>query len=88
MRILIFSIYQTKLKIGLSLNKNLIDYEPVSFPDIRIGTIIDEVKVKRVDDSIGTLVTFNDGIQGYVHVSKKLLKFLEILFFFYKPFLN
>ncbi|OUM67352.1 hypothetical protein PIROE2DRAFT_40141, partial [Piromyces sp. E2] len=66
----IIYINYTKLKIGLSLNSNLINYEPVSFPDIRIGTIIDDVEVKRVDESIGTLVSFNNGVQGYVHVSR------------------
>jgi len=74
----IIYINYTKLKIGLSLNKNLINYEPVSFPDIRIGSIIDNVEVKRVDDSIGTLVSFNDGVQGYVHVSLQFIKIIII----------
>jgi rRNA biogenesis protein RRP5 len=66
----IIYINYSKLKIGLSLNKNLIEYEPISFPNIRIGTILDNVKIKRIDEAIGTLVTFNDDVQGYVHVSR------------------
>jgi len=76
----IIYINYAKLRIGLSLNKNLIDYEPVSFPNIRIGTIIDNVEIKRIDDAIGTLVEFNDGIQGYVHVCIKLLNFFIFIF--------
>jgi rRNA biogenesis protein RRP5 len=73
LRCRILYVDYTRKNIGLTLAPHLLSLEPFTFSDakntLQVGDI-KEVKVLRVDATIGLLVQYTSAHLGYVHISK------------------
>ncbi|KAJ1569857.1 Protein RRP5 [Nowakowskiella sp. JEL0078] len=58
-------------KIGLSVLKHLVEWNPVEFSkNVEIGLIVNKAKITRIDQSFGFAVSSPEIESGYVHITR------------------